>query len=322
MKKNIVIFGGGNGSANTINALKENKNLALSAIISMSDSGGSSGRLRKEFNTLPPGDIMRAVLAMSKYDYKLLKSIFYKSRFKNVGKLDKHNLGNLFLILSEKYSGNLIDSIRALEQSVEAVGRVYPATLDKTDLVVELTNGELVCTEGKIDKPDYDRSLKIKKAWLEPKAEVYEETKKVIEEADYILLGSGSFFTSIVASVLPSGTKEAIEKSNAKIIYVCGNAYETHGETGPEVLSDFVKKLEGYLPKKVDCIVYNSHKLTEDEKQQYLNKNWATFPADTENLVDYKIMQQDYEADENGGVGLSPKKLGKILNDIIDYGDK
>ncbi|MBD3310992.1 MAG: uridine diphosphate-N-acetylglucosamine-binding protein YvcK [Candidatus Magasanikbacteria bacterium] len=321
MKKNIVIFGGGNGTANTINALKENKNLNLSAVISTSDSGGSSGELRKKFETLPPGDIMRAVLAMSKYDYKILKKIFYKSRFENVGRLDKHNLGNLFLVLSEKYNDDYMSSIRALEQAVDAVGQVYPATLKQNDLVVELSNGDIVRGETNIDRPEYDRSLKIKKAWLEPEVEIYEEVREIIEAADYILLGSGSFFTSIIASILPLGIKKAIEKSKAKLIYICGNAYETHGETGPEILSDFVKKLEEYLPCKLDYIIYNNHELTEDEKKQYLQKKWAVFPADTENLKGHNLIQKDYEANENGGVGLSTKKLGKILNEIIDYGN-
>src|SRR3989338_10719600 len=103
-KKKIVVIGGGNGSSLCLEALKKHANIFdISAVISMSDSGGSSGKLRKEFNTLPPGDIMRAILSLSKYDYKILRRIFYKPRFKNTGKLDSHNLGNLFLTLMSQH---------------------------------------------------------------------------------------------------------------------------------------------------------------------------------------------------------------------------
>ena len=119
MKKKIVVIGGGNGSSICLEGLKKYANkFDISAIISMSDSGGSSGKLRKEFNTLPPGDIMRAVLSLSKFDYKILRQIFYKPRFTNAGKLNTHNLGNLFLTLMSQYSGNFLYALEALSQSV------------------------------------------------------------------------------------------------------------------------------------------------------------------------------------------------------------
>ena len=225
MKKiKAVVMGGGNGVAKTTRALKENLDVfEISSVVTMSDSGGSSGRLRKEFGVLPPGDILRAVLSLSIYDYKMLKQMFRTVRFQDTGKLNNHNLGNLFLVLSEKYSGSLIDSIRALEQAVEATGHTYPVTLDETDLVVELNDGEIVKTEGVIDRPNYDRSLRIKKIWLEPSGNIYKDAKEKIEEADCILLGPGSLYCSVIASLLPNGVKEAINKSKAKLIYVAGN---------------------------------------------------------------------------------------------------
>lgn len=318
MTKKIVVIGGGNGSATTINALKQHRDeFEISAVISMSDSGGSSGRLRQEFKTLPPGDILRAILAMSPHDYKFLKSIFYKPRFENVGKLDKHNLGNLFLVLSEQYSGDYMAPIRALEQSLQAVGKVYPVTLEQTDLVVELDNGDIVRTEGVIDRPDYDRQHKIKKAWLEPEGEIFPDAKKVIEEADYIIIGSGSLYCSIIAALLPKGVKEAIANSSAKLIYTVGNAYEIDGETGPEELSGFVRQLQDYLPRKLDAIIYNNYELNEVERKNYGEKDWATFTADLENLAGYNIIQGDYEKEEGKGAGLSPVKLGNLLKDYI-----
>lgn len=314
-KKKVVVIGGGNGSAICLEALKKYPDFEISAVISMSDSGGSSGKLRKEFGTLPPGDIMRAILSLSKYDYKMLRQIFYKPRFKNVGKLDSHNLGNLFLTLMSQYSGNFLFALEALSQSVEAKGKVYPVTLDSVDLVAELRNGDIIRTEEFIDNPKYNRGLKIKKVWLEPSCEAYIEAWKAIEAADFIIFSPGSLYTSLIATLLPAKIKEAIDKNKkAKIIYVAGSAYRLDGETGPERLSDFIRQMEKYLPRQIDLVIYNNHKLTKKQKEIYREKNWEKFEFDEENLKNIKIKSFDFEADEGG---LSSDKLSSILKKII-----
>lgn len=315
--KRVVVIGGGNGGAKSLRALKDFSDISISGVISVSDSGGSSGRLREEFNTLPPGDILRAVLSLSRHDYGILKRIFYKLRFTDAGKLTKHNLGNLFLILSEQYDGNIINAIRALEQSVEAAGHVYPVTLDKTHLAVELSNGDMVKTEGVIDEPSYGRSLKIKRAWLDPDGEIFEDARHVIEEADYIVIGPGSLYTSIVATLLPRGVREAIDRSKAKIIYVAGNSYTVTGETGPERLSDFVKELQVYVPRKIDYVVHNNHVHNDAERAAYVGREWKPFEVDPENIPDYTVIQDDFERDLSDAPGLDSTKLGNILHRII-----
>lgn len=315
--KKVVVIGGGNGSAFSICALKPlAPKIQLSAVVSMSDSTGSTGRLREEFKTLPPGDIMRAAVAMSRYDYLLLKKIFYKSRFVGGGKLEKHNLGNLFLILSQAYNNNdYVASIRALEQAVEAVGKVYPVTLDKNDLVAELSNGDIARTEGAIDVPSYDRGLKIKKAWLEPSAQAYPDAVKVIEEADYIILGPGSLYTSIIATLLPQGIKEAIAESKAKLIYVTGNATHANGETGPETVSGLINTLNSYLPRKIDIALFNIHKLDDKQCDYYDEKQWKELAQDRENWGGLNVVEDDYE---RAGGGLCAEKLGKVLARILN----
>ncbi|MFH1946955.1 MAG: gluconeogenesis factor YvcK family protein [Candidatus Magasanikbacteria bacterium] len=313
----IVVVGGGNGTAITLNALKKLNNvLEISAVVSMSDSGGSTGRLRDEFNTLPPGDVMRAVLAMSPFPFPILKKIFYKNRFENVGKLDKHNLGNLFLVLGEQYGGDYVQSVRALEQAVDAVGHVYPVTLQVNDLVGELDNGEIIKTEGELDQPKYDKNLRIKKVWLEPEAKIYEDATKVLEQADYIIFGPGSLYTSIVATTLAKGFKEAVEKSNAKLIYIAGNARHDNGETGPKKVSEAVRELQSYLPRNLDSVVCNNHKLSSEEKDFYNSRGWETVPCDVENC-DCEVVQGDFE--RKGG-GLCDEKLSDILKNIIKKG--
>ncbi len=315
MKKKVVVLGGGNGSAVSLVALKQNiDRFDISGIVAMSDSGGSSGRLRQEFGVLPPGDIMRAVLALSRYEYPLLKKIFYTNRFDSVDKLNKHNLGNIFLTLATKYTGELISAVRALEQSVEAQGKIYPATLESSDLVAELTNGQQIFSESKIDEPEYDRNLKIKKVFLEPKVKVYTETVKVIESADYIMLSPGSLYTSVVATLLPAGMPEAIKNSNAKIIFAVGNAYRTDSETGPEDVAGAVRELQQYLPRKIDLVLHNNHQLTAAENKKYKEKNWGVLLDNSKELKEYKVISFDYE---RAGGGLCSIKLGKKLKEVL-----
>lgn len=313
--KNIVVIGGGNGSAICLEGLKKYADdFNISAVISMSDSGGSSGRLRKEFHTLPPGDIMRAILSLSKYDYKMLRQIFYKPRFKNTGRLDSHNLGNLFLTLASQYSGSLLYSLEALSQSVEALGRVFPSTLESVDLAAELENGEKIRTEAFIDNPKYNRGIKIKKVWLEPVCAAYAEAKQAIEAADCLVLSPGSLYTSLIAALLPGGIKEAIDKNKkAKIIYVAGGAYRLDGETGPERLSDFVLQMEKYLPRQIDLVIHSNHKLSRKQKEIYKSKNWGMFEFDKENLKNRNVKSLDLEAAEGG---LSSKKVAAILRSV------
>jgi uncharacterized cofD-like protein len=312
-KKNVVIISGGNGSAISINACKTFlHDINLSAVIPMSDSGGSTGRLRREFDVLPVGDIMRAVVAMSKYDAQLLKQIFYRTRFDNVGKLDKHNLGNIFLVLAQQYDGDFLHSLTALHQAVAAVGTVHPVSLDISDLAVEYTNGETVVGEHKIDRPE-KRDTRIARAWLEPKPPLYGEAKRATEEADVIIFGPGSLYCSIIPSLLVGDMQEILRTSKAKFIYVVGNAYELNGEAGPGKLSEFISELENYLPRKLDAVVYNNHKLSSEEEKRYEEKKWGYIESDQENVTDRLIISDDFERQ----CRLDPEKLGNILEKII-----
>lgn len=316
MKKNVVVIGGGNGGAKAIRACKRFiDDIELSAVIAMSDDGGSTGTLRKEFNTLPPGDVLRAAMAMSVHDYELLKSIFYTPRFDVGGKLNKHDLGNLFLVLGAEYAGDYMSAIRALEQALGAVGQVYPVTLDKTTLVAEHASGKVVVGERAIDTNPDDRSDRITKVWLDPSGVLYGEARKKIEAADYIVLSPGSLYTSIVATIVVDGFKEALAASKAKTIYVSGNAFQGRGELGPTKLSEIVQELESYLPRKLDVILYNNAALNSEQLQWYKEKHWELFDVDIEMIVDRDIIQKNYERD--GRPGLDEQKLGVHLKDII-----
>ena len=319
--KNVVTIGGGNGMPTTVNALKKNiAKINLSVVVGMSDSGGSStGKLRKELGVLPPGDIMRAILSVSKYDYIFLKQIFYKNRFQNVGKLSDHNIGNLFLTFSAQY-GDFMTAVRAFEQALEAVARVYPTTLEKCNLVAELENGDIIFGEADIDEPKYDKNFKIKRVWLEKENEkevpvIYLGAKKALEKADYIFLGPGDLYTSVIATILPQGFSETLKKSKAKLIYVFGNAFHVEGETGPTTFSEAVLTLEKYIGRKLDAVIYNNHILNNEEIKKYLERGWGLINYDKENLKDHNVIECDYE---RAGGGLCPDKLSVSLKEIMN----
>lgn len=303
--KNVITIGGGNGTALTLAALKRYADtLDISAVISTSDSNGSSGRLREEFKTLPAGDILRAVLALASYDGELLRKIFYEKRFTDTGGLDRHNLGNLWLTLGAKYAGDYISAIRALEQVVEAVGHVYPVTKEAGTLVAELSDGQHIVSEGSVDIPTYDRTLRIRRAWLEPAIPADTEALRVIEEADTIILGPGSLYTSIITTLLPLGVGEALTKSSAKIICVAGNTYKTNGETGPTTLSEYVQELQQYVPRRIDTVLYGVSRQTDAGRMN----------MDTEGLKEYHLVAADIEE----GMGVySPQRLGEVLLQCI-----
>lgn len=315
MKKNVVCIGGGNGPAIALQALKPFMNSVFpQAVVAMTDSGGSSGRLRKEFGVLPPSDIMRALLALSPYDHPLLRKIFYEVRFHDAGMLTGHSLGNIFLSFTEQKTGSILHGLKAMSQALEIKGEVFPATLDAGELAVELSNGEKILGEENIDEPEYDRNLRIHKAWIEPKLKPYEPALTALKKADVILLGPGSLYTSIIAVLAVPGIQEAIAASKAKLVCITNHFYATTKETGPTCLSERVQELEQYLPRPLDVVLYDDYVPTDAEKQKYEKDGWTLLPKDVENISERKCMVADIVEHGNG---MSPRKLSKALENHI-----
>ncbi len=314
VKKKVVVLGGGNGGSISIRALKTYlEYYSISAVIAMSDSGSSSGRLRDELGVLPPGDILRAVLAMSRYEYTLLKRIFYDTRYAERGKLQGFGVGHLFLALVEKYNGGLIDAVRALAQALDTVGPVFPVTLERADLCVELQSGSVVVGEHHIDRPVYDRTDLIVRAWLAPDVSGYAPALHEIREADAIIIGPGSFYTSLIATLLPDGMKEALAVSSAKIIFISGNVIESVGETGPLSTSEMVDVLHRYIPRSVDVVISNTAELDSVRKKFYEEKQWKKIVIDHHRIT-VPIIASPFEYTEGG---LDPAVLGELIHNYI-----
>jgi len=263
--KNVVVIGGGTGVFTVLTGLKDYA-FHLSAIVTTADDGGSSGVLREEFGILPPGDIRRALVALSS-DSPVLANLF-NYRFENGTGLKGHSFGNLFLTALERITGDFNQAIKEASKILGIKGKVIPVTLDYTRLFARLENDFIVVGESNIDVPKHDGSLFIEEVFLNPEPKANKEAIKAIKEADIIIVGPGDLYTSIIPNFLVKGIKEAIKKSRAKKVYIC-NTMTKYGETNKFTAEDFFATLEKYIGKGViDYFLVN----VEKPKNCYLGK--------------------------------------------------
>ncbi|MBT4153352.1 MAG: YvcK family protein [Candidatus Magasanikbacteria bacterium] len=315
-KKKVVIFGGANGTGLSVRGLKKHADvLDITAVVSMSDSGRSSGKVRDELGELPPADVLRVIIAGSSYEYYLLKEIFYTKRFTTDKKIAGLNIGTLLIALGAKYTGDIVPIIQDLSEMLECQVQVLPATLTLTELHARLDDGRELHSEGDIDCPQEDCGEHlIEKVWLDPTGPMYSGAVQAVKDADVIITGPGDLYSSNIASILAEGTMQAIEQSHAKLVYIAGNKYSINGEPAPRSLSERVSALEKYLPRPVDVVLYNTHELGHVEKEKYAARNWGLLDFDVHNITDRRVI--GVEIERKGG-GIDPDKLGNALMQIM-----
>jgi len=254
-RKKIVVVGGGTGTYQVLTGLKKYP-VDISAVISMCDSGGSTGRLRKELGILPPGDVRRAILALSDLPFarKTLEEVF-DFRFEDGKTLAGHSLGNILLAALTQITGSMDRAIEEASRILNASGNIYPVTLDKTNLVAILKDGTRVFGETNIDMRNIKPEVPIKTVFLTPKAKVFKGAAKALKEADLIVLGPGDLYSSLVPTVLVKGVTRAIKKSKAKLVYVV-NLMTKRGESDGFKASDFVNVIQEYLSDSANSLGY------------------------------------------------------------------
>lgn len=266
----VVTIGGGSGQYALLSGLRDICHLYVTAVVSMVDSGGSTGRLRDELGTLPPGDILKCILALSPH-HEVTRALLQK-RFQGDRRLRGHNAGNMLLTMLSRYTGSFPSGVAALAEILDAGGVILPVTTDKATLVAELTDGTRIYGERAIDMPRGDQREKIQDVFLVPhhadKIRVYPPVVDAIENSDYIILGPGDLFTSIIPNLIVPGVKEAIQKSSAKLIYIV-NIMTKFGETNNYKCNDFVRQLENFTQRPIDIIVHNNQKPPSDLRRLY-----------------------------------------------------
>lgn len=249
-----VAVGGGTGLSMLLSGAKNITN-NLTAIVSVGDDGGSSGRLREEMGILPPGDIRHCITALAD-DEDLVNKLF-KYRFKNGEGLEGHSFGNLFLTALYDITGDMVSAVRASSRVLSIRGRVLPATLDDMKLVAEMEDGRIIHGESTIP----EAHGKIKRLFTEPaNCKALPDVIQAIRDAELIILGPGSLYTSVIPNLLVKEISEEIIKSKAKKIYVC-NIMTQPGETDNYTVSDHLKALIQHAGsnKIVDAVLVNDY---------------------------------------------------------------
>ncbi len=314
-KKKIVVIGGGTGVFTVLTGLRKYP-AELTAIVTMADDGGSTGMLREDFGILPPGDVRRALIALSKTEDKILAELF-TYRFKEGAGLYGHSFGNLMLAALERIVGDFEGGIAAAGKILGVEGGVIPVTKTFTKLFAELENGEVVRGESNIDMPSHDGRLKIKRIWLKPKAALNPSAKKAILDADLVVLGPGDLYTSVLPNVLVKGMPEAFKKTKAKKVYIT-NLMTKFGETNDFVASDFLKTIEIYLGKKVlDYVVANNQKPVPVRLRPYVKEKASFVELDSDNFPKKPLLVSAPLARERGFLRHDPKRLARILWGLI-----
>lgn len=278
-KKNIVVLGGGTGTFTALTGLKKYK-ADLTAIVAMTDSGGSTGLLRDELGVLPPGDVMRCLVALSTQD-KLMRSLM-DYRFEG-GTLKGHRFGNLLLSALEKATGSFQSAVERASDILRTNGRVIPSTLDQVHLMAKVGN-EIIRGEETIQTTRLNGSLE--HLWIEPVARANPKALAAIRDADAIVIGPGGFYSSVVTNLLVRGIPEAILQSKAKKIFICNLMTKVEHTEGYSV-ADYTKALEKYLGGPVDTIIYNNKMPTEDLLKRYAREGdtltaWDDLPEGRE----------------------------------------
>jgi len=315
-KKKIVVIGGGTGVFTVLTGLKPYFD-NLTAIVTMADDGGSTGILREEFGILPPGDIRRALIALSATNDKMLAQLF-SYRFEQGLGLTGHSFGNLLITVLERITKNFEEAVNEAGKILSIKGRVIPVTLGTAKLVAELENGQKIIGETNIDIPKHDGNLKIKKAYLKPAVKINLNAQKAILEADAVIIGPGDLYTSIIPNLLVGGMKETLKKTKAKIIYV-SNVMTKFGETNDFKATDFIKTVSDYLGGGIlDYAVVNNKKPSFKNIALYI-KEKSDFVESDINLVKTKkvaVIKSDLLR-AGKFIRHDPKKLGSLIKMLV-----
>lgn len=273
MKRNVVTIGGGTGHYSLLKALRRVPDISITAVVSMADSGGSTGHLRDAWGALPPGDILQCLLALS--DFGDLPRKMLRHRFVG-GQMDGDNAGNWLLTGLHQTSGSFLEAIRYVGQMLSVRGRVFPITVGHITLHGRTRKGVKLDNEAAFDTLLHalDPDDRIDAVWLEPSALILGAAAEAIEAADCIFLAPGSLHSSILPVLLVNGVSEVIARASAPLVYVC-NLMATRGQTEGFTVPDFVSVLERHLPRRLDAVVYNTADVDRTRAKRYATKDDA-----------------------------------------------
>lgn len=287
--KKVVVIGGGTGTFVVISGLK-NLPLNLTAIITVADSGGSTGRLRDEFGFLPVGDLRQSLAALARENGQdwIRKLLLY--RFTGGKELKGHNLGNLILTALQDMAGSTPKALEIAGKIFRLDGTIYPSTLKNVQLVTEFEDGTTLVGEHELDNKVHGGKT-IKSISLRPKADIYSKAAEAIKSADLVIIGPGDLYGSLLPNLVVEGAKQAFSDSNAKVVYVT-NLMTRFTQTHDMTALGHVKTLEKYLGKKPDFVILNTGQIPSEILKRYQKDH--EFPVKDDLTADYQVIRGDF----------------------------
>jgi uncharacterized cofD-like protein len=300
----------------------------LTAVVTVTDDGGSSGRLRDEFQILPPGDIRNCIVALAEDEHLLTRLFQY--RFESEGDLSGHSFGNLFLAALAGITGDFLEAIKVSSEVLAIKGRIFPSTVQDVALVAELMDGRVIRGETNIvESRSRIKRLRLSSEVCSP----LPETLEAIKDADIITIGPGSLYTSIIPNLLVDGIIDSMRDSAALKIYIC-NIMTQPGETDNFDVEDHLRVLFEYSPNlDLDYVLVNTSPISEELREKYLADGAAQVEFDSltrggfqeelsqatldtpERTRSFQLVCRDV-LHEDGLVRHDPDKLARLLLEI------
>ena len=290
-KKSVCVIGGGTGTIPVLSGLKKIGGIELSVIVSMSDDGGSNQIVRDEFGLLPLSDIRKSIIALASTDNLTLRKLF-NYRFEKGNGLSGHTIGNLIMMALSDMEGDELGAIKKASHLFNCKGKIIPVTLEKTVLMAECSDGKIISEEHNIDKPQGRASCKIKSVFFKNPVPANPDAVSTILEADYIVIGPGDIYTSLIPNLLFPEIINAFVKTKAKIIYIV-NLITKNGQTTNMSATDLVKIITENIHRKIDYVIMNNKTFPSNVLKKYEEAGEKPIKDDLTQTPEYEIIRAD-----------------------------
>ena len=274
---NVGCFGGGTGLPSVLAGLKHNPWVDLHAVVTMFDSGGSSGQLRDELGVLPPGDVLRCALALARSESEARKILLARLPMLEHGRLAGHTGGNLLLSMMEQYTGDFTAAVDGLRALLGCRGHVWPITVERSTICAEYADGSTTRGEVEVDAGQAG-GLAITRLWLDPAVSIHPRAAEAIRTLDAIIIAPGSFFTSLLPIFAVQGCREAVAGVQGPIICVANLLTEGRGMAG-FTAGEVVKRLGDAIGRPVDVVLVNTDTPRLDVLERYAREHKTPLPV-------------------------------------------
>jgi uncharacterized cofD-like protein len=317
--KRIVVIGGGTGQATILRALKQIPHIDITAIVTVADDGGSTGRLRRAYHIPAMGDIRSVMIALAEDEGLFSKLMQYRFELDELVELSDepnellgHNLGNIILTALTKQTGSFMEAVSIISKVLNVKGNIFPSTHQVVRLIARMADGTLVQGESNIPKS----RNRIEEIFYDVEVKASKEAQKAIQQADVIIYGIGSIYTSICPNLIIPEINKALQKSQALKIY-CANAMTQAGETDGFSLEDHVRAIEKHAQSTIDVVLYAKDKLPEWVLNRYEQRD-AKPVALSERKHSYRLIKRKLLRFDTGRVRHNVNRLHVVLKEILE----